>query len=270
MTPQQYLVRCRADFERVEVPDGPYRRQGVTNLASIFQEPRRSFAWLPQAVDDGSLTIDEAVAATTERALEVTSLLYATGAPHQLWRHWAALSCFGLLFDGRVTTANEYALLAGEWALAADLPRSTVTGDAEYFPDAVLLGVSGADATATLPDGSSELQYADLLGDVWTSFAAALAERSPVLVTLALHTIADLHIDVFGETWDRFYALEHALFDPAACGAAALARRHGLVTGELSELDRRYLDAGLAEGEPEPLYPTDRPTPSPVGDGRQG
>lgn len=264
MTRRQYIARVHQELAPVQIPDGHHRREDVAQLPLIFDYERGDVAWLDEgAVEEDVLSIEEASRAATEHALEITSLLYATGAPHPLWRRWAGLSSFGLLFDGRIAQANHYALLAGEWHLAADLPPGPAV-DATYYAEHVILALSIGASAPALPSGPDGLLYREDVGEVWDSFFAAMVEENAVLVTLALHTITELHIDLFGEGWKRFFERDHPLFDLVACAAAALARHHDLVTDELSPLDRQYLDPGLAEGEPTPLYPAERPVPSPV------
>jgi hypothetical protein len=263
------LVRQQADA--LEVPTGPPRRRNVRDVERVLQVTRNDLAWIDEAVAAGQHPVPTAAEAACGRAREVTSLLYAAGAQDQAWRHWASLSAFGLLLttvghepcdDGHVgentAEAVQYAVLAGEWRLAGALPHDPPR--AEYYAESVVWAL-GVGETDLQPPAAA---VGDDAADVWWSFFTAVAERNPGATTLALHTITEVHIDLFGDGWERFVEWDYPLFDPMAGAGAALARHHGLVTDDLSDLDRRYLDPGLAAGEPPPLYPEHWPEPSPV------
>jgi hypothetical protein len=254
-----YVALVRSELEAVEVPAGEPRLSGVADLDVVLRVTANDIAWMVEATSDGSLTPADATAAACGRAREITSMLYAAGAPAAVWRRWAGLSAFGLVLgldDSGVAEAAQYALIGGEWRLAADLPRQPppVTYHAEHVLWALVTGqpLDGAPTTAA---ADSEA--------VWDSYAAAVRERNPVRATLALHTITELHIDLFGEGWNRFVKWDHPLFDRMACAGAALARHLDLViVDDLTALDRRYLDAGLEVDVPDTLYPNIRPEPS--------
>lgn len=255
-----YVALVRAELAAVEAPEGPRRRSGVADLDVVLRVTANDLAWIVDAIGDGSLAPAEAIAAACGRAREITSMLYAAGAPAAVWRRWAGLSAFGLVLgtdDSGVAEAAQYALVGEEWRLAADLPRRPppVTYHAEH--------VLWALATGQPPEVAPTTIAADDSAAVWDSYAAAVHDRNPAGATLALHTITELHIDLFGDGWERFAKWDHPLFDRMACAGAALARHLDLVVlDDLTPLDRRYLDAGLDVGVPDVLYPTMRPEPS--------
>src|SRR5206468_3997897 len=57
------------------------------------------------------------------------------------------------------------------------------------------------------------------------------------------------------EEWDRFHPRSYPDFEPEVCAAARLARRRGYVPAHLDPEAARFLEPGLADGEPEPLPP---------------
>jgi hypothetical protein len=57
------------------------------------------------------------------------------------------------------------------------------------------------------------------------------------------------------EDWEVFHPRSAPDFEPEVCAAAAVARRSGYRPTALSGDVQRFLEPGLAEGEPEPLYP---------------
>ena len=162
-------------------------------------------------------------------------MLYAAGADHREWRRWAALAAFGLLLIGGVdelAEASQHARLAGEWALAAELPDPAPHDD-------------------------------EVSARIWSTFTSAMRARDAGEVTAALHELADRRADLFGSGWQRFVEWAYPVFDPLSGAAAATARHRGLVLVELlTEDDLLYLDHGLAPGEPEPRYPQEWPEPS--------
>jgi hypothetical protein len=255
VTPDEYVRWVRQEFEAVTVPRGPGRRVGVERyLPAVFDWVRGSTRSTAAAVADGSEPIDTGLTAMADLALEITSLLYAAGADHPVWRHWAALAAFGLLLGDRPVEAVQYALLAGEEALAADVPfepRRT-----RWFGE----GVVWALATGVRTIG--EPSPADAAGGPWRTVFRAVLDREPPLVELALHTIGELHNGRSDEPWEDFEPRSYPLFDPLAGAGAAVARRAGLLQALSSPLDQRYLEPGAADGDPEPLYPRLRPSRS--------
>ncbi|MGB1251377.1 MAG: hypothetical protein ACPG8W_12220 [Candidatus Promineifilaceae bacterium] len=57
------------------------------------------------------------------------------------------------------------------------------------------------------------------------------------------------------EDWGVYSPGRYPDFFPVPCAAAALARRSGFMAQTLTEREVRFLEAGLAESEPRPLYP---------------
>lgn len=265
--PVQYVTRVRRDLDGLAVPARPTRRAGVRDLDYLLRNIRIGISWVDEAVSDGSYPALDGARAACERARELTSLLYAAGADDHEWRHWSAWSSFGLMLmaasangaDGEeLAESLQYAVLAGEWQLAAAL--SDVRPPAfNRYADYVVWALAAGRTDIEPPwDGDDDT------AEVWRSFANGVINQHPNATTLALDTIAEVHMDTFGDDWKRFVPWEHPLFDLVAGAGAALARHRGLVTDDLSDLNRCYLGPGLAPGEPTPLYPVEWPEPSAV------
>lgn len=263
----QYISRVRREVDTLTVPTGLARRADVRDLEYVLQRIRNGVVWIDESVSDGSYSTLDGIRAACERARQVTSFLYATGADHQEWRHWAALSSFGLLLvgggigvpEGELIESLQYSLLAGEWQLAAampDLRSPTFNRYAHYVVWTLASGQNGIEPPWDASDDSAE---------AWRSFGNAMVERHPNATVLALDTVAELHIDTYGDDWNRFEEWSHPLFDLVAGAAAALARHRGLVSyNDFRDPVRCYLDPGLATSEPAPLYPSEWPEPSVV------
>jgi hypothetical protein len=64
--------------------------------------------------------------------------------------------------------------------------------------------------------------------------------------------------------WVNFHPYSYPDYDAPLCAAAAIAKHRGYVPQNLPPDVMRYLEAGLADGIPEPLYPTYSPFSGPV------
>lgn len=266
--PAQYVTRIRHELERLVVPAGPARRREVRDLGYLLRVIRNGILWVDKAVSDGGYPTRDGAVAACERAREVTSLLYAAGADHDEWRHWSALSSFGLMLvaagqngddGGHLSQSIQYTVLAGEWELAAAMSQ-VPPPQFERYADYVVWALAVGRSDIELPSPGDN----DDAADVWRSFADAMTRHNRNATTLALDTIADVQMDAFGDDWERFVAWEHPLFDLTAAAGAALARHRGLVTDHFSALSRRYLEPGLAAPEPTPLYPKEWTEPSAI------
>lgn len=255
MTPSAFVGLVRRQLATEVTRCGPARRPNVAAVASeIVASLRETIAFVDDSVRDGSLSVTEGASTATTTALETTSFLYAAGAAHREWRRWASLSAVGLLLRDEPVEAMPYALLAGETAMAADFPSSPPATDTVAERVVWALG-TGAVVRGT-PDPS------DPAGGSWLDLLEAVRDHDAAGVELALGAIVERHLEKYGEHWDRFEWRGFPLFDPLAGAAAAVARRAGLVPDMPMSLARRYLDPGLADGDPEPLYPELRPSPS--------
>jgi hypothetical protein len=197
-------------------------------------------------------------------------MLFAAGAGHPVWRHWAGLAALGLLLrdqtpppqrvGGILSTPDAaealmYALVGAEWALADSFPRDVGVPDHDRRTQAMVSVIVGGDAGSI--DEEDEAQVA------WAAFRRGIESGDARSTSNSLHQLTQAHLDDYGSDWQRFVAASHPLFDLTACAAAALARHRGLVDDTmLTDQDRRYLEPGLADPEPAALFPALRPEPS--------
>ena len=224
MTTRDLVHVVRAELESVGPLTGTARRHDADRAAASAVDAVLADArYLEQAVTSGSSSIDEATASAAQLALETTSLLYAAGADHRRWRRWASLSAFGLLLHNEPVEAMQYALLAGETDMAAAFacaPPATRT-----FGERVVWAFGTGDDEIGTPEPT------DWAGAAWRSLFEAVRDHHRARTELALETIVELHVDLYGENWDRFEWRGYPMFDPLAGAAAAVARRGGLVLG---------------------------------------
>ena len=218
MTTRDLVHVVRAELESVGPLTGTARRHDADRAAASAVDAVLADArYLEHAVTSGSSSTDEATASAAQLALETTSLLYAAGADHRRWRRWASLSAFGLLLHNEPVEAMQYALLAGETDMAAAFacaPPATHT-----FGERVVWAFGTGDDEIGTPEPT------DWAGAAWRSLFEAVRDHHRARTELALETIVELHVDLYGENWDRFEWRGYPMFDPLAGAAAAVARR---------------------------------------------
>jgi hypothetical protein len=262
----QYIARVRREIDFLTVPLGPPRRTGISDPEYTLRTTRNGIVWVDDSVSDGSYSLAEGISAACERSREMTSFLYACGAPHKQWRHWAALSAFGLLLMAgevaldrdELAQAVQYGVLAGEWQLTAALSDVEPPRFERYAERVVWTLAVGRTSIESPPENEDTT-------DAWWSFGNAVIERHSRATVLALDTIAEVHMVTVGAGWRRFLPWTHPLFDLEAGAGAAIARNRGLVAEkDFPEPIRRYLEPGLVDGVPTPLYPGDWPQPSAI------
>ncbi len=226
-------------FGALELPSGPERRRGASAAAG---EVLKELATDVHAIDalrrDGAHDDTESTQALGELAVEITSLLYATGAPDVHWRRWAALAAEGLELDKRPEQALPYAVLGGRRGSLAALasPARTVS-------EIVLRNlVSGS---ATRPEPESHTNPAQ---DAWWTLADSIPGRQHDRTERALQCLADYWMGE-DEAWEIFHPRQVNLY-PSESAVAAWARRHGYRPSGLSARALRFLHAGLTGGDP--------------------
>ncbi|MEV4755817.1 hypothetical protein AB0J86_11995, partial [Micromonospora sp. NPDC049559] len=107
---------------------------------------------------------------------------------------------------------------------------------------------SASDEPHGLPDG-------DDVDRAWRQLLTAVPARDSATIDLALGTIAEFWIAETEGDWRFFHPRSAPDFDPEPCAAATIARRRGWGPRALTDEVCDYLDAGLADGFPDPLYP---------------
>jgi hypothetical protein len=250
LTAAAYPGLLAGEAREVEVPTGPYRLVATADrVAGCVTDVLGRIARLAPDASPGD---------GAELALELSSYLYAAGAPHPRWRRWAALTALGRALGGRHFEAAAYAALAGEWALVGEL-RSRPPGRSS-MPGQLwaLLGGAG-------PAGPA--RAGDELDDDWAALLAAVRDGDGGRAGAALRELVEWWWEEDEGDWVRFHPHSYPDYDAPLCAAAAVVRHRGLAPGELPPDVARYLAAGLADGWPAPLYPAHSPFPAPAGKG---
>ncbi len=240
LTVPTYVARLVDEAGAVRTPTGPYRLVATrSRVEECFDSVLARICRLGDAIEPAP---DPA-----ERALELTSYLYVAGAPHPQWRHWAALTAAGLALQSRFADAATYAAVAGEWDLL-DRMRSLPSGRS-YAPAQLWQLLTGAAPLEVPADG-------DDLDQGWFHLISAVAAGDNARTGTALREIVEWWWEEDEGDWINFHPHSYPDFDAPVCAAAAMAKRRGCIPQDLPPDVTRYLDAGLADGYPEPLYPT--------------
>jgi hypothetical protein len=236
VTAREYGQLLREEFRGMAAPAGPERRIGATRRgASAMERVRREI--------DGN----EKVGSGADLALEVASYLYSAGAPHPEWRHWVGLAALGYLHLGEYVKACPYLVLAGEWSCLEAL-RAVTPGRRSPAAEAVWRLAVGEPDELSWPDGDPD-------DEGWSELLAAIPAADRERMEAGLDAVATFWLDEYDGDWEVFHPRSAPDFEPEVCAAAAIARRSGYHPTGLSGDVRRFLEPGLAEGEPEPLYP---------------
>jgi hypothetical protein len=229
------------------VPQGPERRRGaVERAADVLRMVRRDIRGILRLVEAGRLRREDALTQLTELVLELTSLLFAAGADHRTWRHWSGMTALGFLLLPRPSDSAQYAALGGEWALLSEVPHGRPPRRlADRVAWAVLLG-QATDFTSR--------RKTDEFDRAWLTLASSIPRQDHPSTEQALKTIARHWLEE-DDDWRDFHARSAPDFEPALCALAALARRNGLRPKTMTPDELAFLEPGLAEPEPVPLWP---------------
>lgn len=239
LTAPEYVRLLHDEFTAMTPPSGPERRIGaLTHGSAAMASVGRELTAL-----QGS----EKVGSGSDLALEVASYLYSAGAPHPDWRHWTGLAAFGHLFQGEYVRACPYLVLAGEWQCLAAL-RAVPPGRRSASAEALWRLAVGELSELRWPDDDTE-------NDGWCELLVALPAGDQQRIGAALDAMATFWLDEYEGDWEVFHPRSAPDFEPEPCAAAAIARRSGYSPAGLRGEVRRFLEPGLATGEPEPLYP---------------
>ena len=261
LTPAGYLDLLTVEARGVEVPPGPYRlvasadriRACVTDVLDRLTRLR-----------PGTSPADGA-----DLALELSSYLYAGGAPHPTWRRWSALVALGQALATHHFEAAAYAALAGEWPLVAALTsrppgRSSMPGQLWTL----LRDAAGDTAGDTAGGGAAghggragPVRVGDELDEDWDALVGAVRDGDAGRAGAGLRNLVEWWWEEDEGDWVEFHPFSYPDYDAPLCAAAAVVRHRGLDVGELPPDVARYLEAGLADGWPEPLYPSRSPFP---------
>lgn len=257
LDPLRY-VTLRALFAQELValcpPPGPGRRRGaVAHGRALINAVNEDLDEIDEQHRLRVARLRDSAASVTDLALELTTFLYAAGAPHPRWRRWASLAAFGSHLQGDLVGALRYGAMAGEWAyvdrLSVELPPT------RQLVDLALWRVIGADLEpaeeALLEEAGEEPSRR-----AWRDLAVAIPGRDAERALGALSALADDWLASIEGEWEAYDYRAFPCFDPALCAAAALARRAlgALPVDGLTPARRAALDPGSAPGDLEPLY----------------
>lgn len=249
-----YIALLVDEAGAVRTPSGPYRLIATrSRIEDCFESVLYRISQLSGAIGPG----DNRVRDASDRALELASYLYAAGAPHPQWRRWAAITAMGLALQGQFVDAGTYAAVAGEWDLIVrmrSLPPGRSSMPAQLWP--LLTG----EPSLEMPIDGDDLDQG------WYCLVEAIRIGDHARSERALREIVEWWWEEDEGDWVNFHPYSYPDFDAPVCAAAAVAKRHGYVPRDLSPDVRRYLDAGLADGYPDPLYPTFSPFNEPAED----
>jgi hypothetical protein len=247
LTFESFLSQTEQDLRGLKKPTGRPRRVDVTDyLDDGLSELKGSlFDILEHAGERGP---KKSLEHLEDYLINLMSLLYAAGSPHDVWRRWAALVAFSQVLSKKHYSACVYAALAGEWAAIDEMPsRSAEKAD---FEKQVLWHILGKSSKPPAPDGDDAEESA------WLLLSRSIPKSNHRETESALKTVAEFWLSELGDTWDHYEPDAYPTFHAPACAAAAIARHHGYKAEALSRDQARFLEPGLATGEPPPLVPS--------------
>lgn len=229
-------------------------RERIAGAQAMLRETlalvKREVGSISEIVAVGGAGIDAkwGIEGLTDRALQWCSALFSAGAEPMVWRRWAGIASAGFYAMGereRVRCA-ELAVLAGEWELLKRVDRSPQRAcDSGTVCFWELIG--GEIAVDASGEGSYE--------QAWRALRTSVPREDHRTTERALAEISSFWIEEEDGEEVRFHPGSYPFFEPGLCAVAALARRRGFVAEALTEEQRRFLEAGLEEGEPPPLVP---------------
>lgn len=247
LTAETYIAELVAELASVGAPPGPARLIGVAEPGTVgLDYVRQDLAAIADAVLAGT-PAEQKLDYAVELALETTSYLYAAGAPHASWRHWSGLVALGYLLDGRYAAGLAYVVLGGEWECLAAL-RLRDPGPSSPPATGLWYLAAGGPAPAATSDPSRS-------DKAWSDLSAALSAGDQSRIDSDLTELAEFWMFESEGDWEFFHPRSAPDFDPEVCAAAAVVKHHGHPPSNIRADVRRFLEPGLADGYPAPLYP---------------
>lgn len=236
------------EFPEIAIPDGPIRRLGadqyVEEMSSDFSRRLKS---IDELFEQSLINLDKATTLLTSLVNEFTSFLYAVGADHEVWRHWASLTAFGLLLSGEIHRAGQYAALGGEWDFIKALPDIPVTSHQEADQVTWMLIREQPIIQLKAPKHG--------YGLAWLKLARSISSGDNKTTERCFKLIANFWMEETGGDWNNFYFGRYPVFETPICAVAALVRHKGFVPTSLNSKQYRFLEAGLAKLEPPAMFP---------------
>jgi hypothetical protein len=254
LTAGHYLTIIASEGRGVDVPAGPIRRVGAGGCAaSNIEIVKQDLFVVTESLGSDVTAEGKALRRGWDLSLELASCLYDAGAPHTVWRRWSALAAFGMVLSGEYVTSYPYLILAGEWSCIDAMADRPVSRPGSVGLRAIWMLATGqrdrGEAFGPVDDSDSP----------WLTLCDSIPEDDFSRTEEALRSLADFWI-LEDEEWDTFHPRSFPSFEPEVCAAAALAKRRGYAPRNLPDDALRFLDPGLADGWPEPLYPRFSPS----------
>jgi hypothetical protein len=245
---QTFCIFVTQELQVIRLPSGAERRIGASEYADdIIGYIQRDLNSVNSLLNEENLIWQEAVKSITALALETTSLLYAVGAEHTLWRHWSSITAFGLFLQKQFLQSAQYAVIGGEWDLLKILPLIPIKG--QQISDQVLWQLVNENFVSNLPESTSNEE-----DNAWLQIAQSIPHKNYSQTEAALKEIANFWIGE-NDDWMNFHPRSYPDFETPACAVAALARHYGYVPTSLTPEQLSFLEAGLAIPEPLPMFP---------------
>lgn len=248
LSSQNYCLFVAQEFEKITLPSAPERRVGAslaaTNVINYIQRDLNNIHIL---INEKSLTWEKAAQSITDLVLETTSLLYAIGAEHTVWRHWSSLTALGMFLQGKIIQAAQYASLGGEWDFLKNLPPTPIKS--KQISEQVIWMLVKGNFTANLPETTSNEE-----DNAWLQLAESIPAQYHSQTEKALREIANFWMAEDDSEWMNFHPRSYPDFETPACAVAAIARYHGFTPISLSAEEYSFLETGLAIPEPSPIF----------------
>jgi hypothetical protein len=241
--------RVEMELSQTTIPNGLVRRLGADQYTDkVLPDFSRRLNSIDQLLEESIVDLSRATTMLASLVNEFTSFLYAVGASHDLWRHWSSLTGFGLFLSGEIHRAGQYSALGGEWEFLKVLPDRPVKSLQEA--DLVTWMLISGNPASELPKLQHEYSNA------WLKLARSIPAKDHKTTEESLKAIADFWMEETGGDWNNFCYGRYPVFETPICAVAALARHQGFVPTSLTSAQYSFLEAGLAEPEPPPMFPT--------------
>jgi hypothetical protein len=247
---QNFCVFVAQEFKKITLPSEAERRIGVFEYSTdIMHYLQRDLNTVEGWISEERLTWEKAAKSITELVIETTSLLYAVGAEHIVWRHWSSLTAFGMFLQGKMIQAAQYAVLGGEWNFIQSLPPTPVKSQ-QISEQVFWMLVKGNFTAANLPESTSNEE-----DNAWLQLAQSIPAQDHRQTEEALKEITNFWMAEDEDDWMNFHPRSYPDFETPVCAVAALARHYSFTPTSLTPEQYSFLEAGLAIPEPLPMFP---------------
>ncbi len=236
------------ELSQITLPDAPVRRIGAEEYKNkILLDSSRGLDSIDQLLETSIIEIGEANKMLTSIVNELTSFLYAIGASHDVWKHWSSLTAFGLFLSEEFYRASQYATLGSEWEFLKFIPDKPV--DSQQQADLVTWMLISNKPNINLSESRDEYS------DAWLKLARSIPNKDHKTTEESLKIIANFWMKETGGDWNNFYYGRYPVFETPICAVAALARHQDFAPMSLTSIQYSFLEAGLAQPEPPPMFP---------------